>query len=88
MLVLILKFIEKTYSIVIWLICVITLVVIEALKEMDEFYVIIYDTPLFNIEIDTKVKWIKKEITEVKILKVFNIPKQYRLDKERINIQM
>lgn len=88
MLVLILKFIEKTYSIVIWLICVITLVVIEALKEMDEFYVIIYDTPLFNIEIDTKVKWIKKEITEVKILKVFNIPKQYRLEKERINIQM
>ena len=63
-----------------------------ALKEMDEFYVIVYDTPQFDIDIDidieTKIKWIKDVFPDVKILKAFNSPKQYGLDEESVNIQM
>ena len=59
-----------------------------ALKEMDEFYVIVYDTPEFNIDIETKIKWIKDACPDVKILKAFNSPKQYGLDEESVNIQM
>ncbi len=59
-----------------------------ALKEMDEFYVIVYDTPEFDIDIETKIKWIKDVCPDVKILKAFNSPKQYGLDEESVNIQM
>ena len=59
-----------------------------ALKEMDEFYVIVYDTPQFDIDIETKIKWIKDVCPDVKTLKAFNSPKQYGLDEESINIQM
>ena len=59
-----------------------------ALKEMDEFYAIVYDTPEFDIDIETKIKWIKDVCPDVKILKAFNSPKQYGLDEESVNIQM
>lgn len=59
-----------------------------ALKEMDEFYVVVYDTPQFDIDIETKIKWIKNVFPNVKILKAFNSPKQYGLDEESVNIQM
>ena len=59
-----------------------------ALKEMDEFYVVVYDTPQFDIDIDTKIKWIKNVFPDVKILKAFNSPKQYGLDEKSVNIQM
>ena len=60
----------------------------KGLNEMDEFYVVVYDTPQFNIDIETKIKWIKNIFPNVKILKAFNSPKQYGLDKESVNIQM
>lgn len=60
----------------------------SALKDMDEFYVVIYDTPQFNIDIETKIKWIKDVFPNVKILKAFNSPKQYGLDEKSVNIQM
>ena len=60
----------------------------KALKKMDEFYVVVYDTPQFDIDIETKIKWIKNVFPNVKILKAFNSPKQYGLDEESINIQM
>lgn len=59
-----------------------------AIKEMDEFYVVVYDTPQFNIDINTKIKWIKDEFPNVKILKAFDSPKQYGLDDESVKIQM
>lgn len=59
-----------------------------ALKEMDEFYVVVYDTPEFNIDIDTKIKWITKKFPTVKILKAFNSPKQIGLDEKSVKIQM
>jgi HTH-type transcriptional repressor of NAD biosynthesis genes len=63
-------------------------VIKTALKDMDEFYVIVYDTPQFNIDIEAKVKWIKDEFPNVKILKAFDSPKQYGLDKKSVDIQM
>ena len=59
-----------------------------ALKEMDEFYVVVYDTPEFNIDIDTKINCITKKFPSVKILKAYNSPKQIGLDKKRVKIQM
>ena len=59
-----------------------------ALQDMEEFYVIVYDTPQFNIDIDTKVKWIAKKFPNVKILKAFDSPKQYGLDEQSVKIQM
>ena len=59
-----------------------------ALKEMDEFYVVVYDTPEFNIDIDTKINWITKRFPSVKILKAYNSPKQIGLDKNSVEIQM
>ena len=51
-----------------------------ALKDMDEFYVIVYDTPEFNIDINKKVKWITNRFPNVNILEAFDSPKQYGLD--------
>lgn len=59
-----------------------------ALKDMDEFYVVVYDTPQFNINIKTKVQWITKRFPGVKILKAFDSPKQYGLDDQSVKIQM
>lgn len=59
-----------------------------ALKDMDEFYVVIYDTPELNIKIEDKIKWIQKDFTNVKILKAYNSPKQYGLDEKSVEIQM
>lgn len=59
-----------------------------ALKDMDEFYVIVYDTPSYNIDINTKIKWITEKFPNVKILKAFDSPKQYGLDEQSVKIQM
>lgn len=58
------------------------------IKDMDEFYIIVYDDNFSNIDIETKIKWIKNKFPSVKILKAFNSPKQYGLDEKSINIQM
>ena len=59
-----------------------------ALKDMDEFYIVVYDTPEFNINIDTKVNWLTKKFPNVHILKAFDSPKQYGLDEASVKIQM
>ena len=59
-----------------------------ALKEMDEFYVVVYDTPQFNIDIDTKINWITKKFPNVKILKAYDSPKQIGLDEKSVEVQM
>ena len=64
------------------------LVIETALKEVDEMYVVIYDTDLINIDIEKRASWIKKLYPQVKIIYAFNSPKQYGLDKESVNIQM
>lgn len=59
-----------------------------ALKDMDEFYVVVYDTPQFNIDMSTKINWITKTFPNVKILKAYDSPKQFGLDKKSVAIQM
>ena len=39
-----------------------------ALKEMDEFYVVIYDTNVINIDVKKRAGWIKKLYPKVKII--------------------
>ena len=59
-----------------------------AVKNMDEFYVVVYDTPEVNIKMEDKIKWIQNDFPNVKILKAYNSPKQYGLDGESVKIQM
>lgn len=59
-----------------------------ALKEMDEVYVVIYDTDIINISVKQRAKWIKKLYPKVKIIYAYNSPKKYGLDKESVKIQM
>lgn len=59
-----------------------------AINEMDDFYVIVYDDQFSEIDIETKINWIKKKFPTVKILKAYNSPKQYGLDEISVNIQM
>lgn len=59
-----------------------------AINEMDDFYVIVYDDQFSKIDIETKIKWIKKKFPTVKILKAYNSPNQYGLDEISVKIQM
>ena len=58
------------------------------LTQMDKFYVVIYNTPEFDIDMETKKEWIKTRFPNVEILEAYNSPKQYGLDEESVNIQM
>lgn len=64
------------------------LVIETGLKEMDKFFVVIYETDLLDINIEKRAKWIKKLYPQVKIYFAKNPPKQYGLDNESIDIQM
>lgn len=60
----------------------------KALKEMDEFYIIVYETNLINNDIKQRASWIKTLYPKVKILYAYNPPSKYGLDKESIRIQI
>ena len=60
----------------------------SALKEVDELYVVVYDTPKLGYDIDTKIKWITDKYPNVKILKAFDSPSKYGLDEDSVKIQM
>lgn len=60
----------------------------SGLKEMDKFYVIIYETNLININIEKRAEWIKSIYPNVKVRFAKNPPKQYGLDEKSVNIQM
>ena len=59
-----------------------------ALKETDEFYVIIYDTDVIDIPVETRAKWITDKFNKVKIIYAFDSPKQYGLDDQSVKKQM
>lgn len=59
-----------------------------ALKESDEFYVVIYDTDVTDISIEKRAKWITDRFSDVKIIYAYDSPKQYGLDDESVKIQM
>lgn len=59
-----------------------------AMREMDEFIIIIYETDKISIPIEQRAKWIKDLYPEVKIIYAYNPPKRHGLDKESVEIQM
>lgn len=64
------------------------LVIETGIKEMDKFFVVIYETDLTNINIEKRAEWIKKLYPNVKIYFAKNPPKQYGLDNISVEIQM
>ena len=64
------------------------LVIETALKEVDELYIVIYDTDIIKIDIRERAAWIKRLYPSVHILFAFDSPKQYGLDEKSVNIQM
>ena len=60
----------------------------KGIKEMDEFYVIVYETSVMDIPVDQRASWIKELYPNVHILLAKNPPSQYGLDEESIKIQM
>lgn len=59
----------------------------KGIKEMDKFYVVIYETDVTTIPIETRANWIKKIYPDVKLIYATNPPSQYGLDEESIKIQ-
>ena len=59
-----------------------------AINEMDEFYTVVYDTDLINVDTQKRGEWIKKLYPNVHVLYAFDSPKKYGLDEESVNIQM
>lgn len=64
------------------------LLIETALKEMDEMYVIIYDTDIIDINVKQRANWIKQLYPDVHIIYAYNSPKKYGLDDESVKIQM
>ena len=59
----------------------------KGLSQMDKFYVVIYETEVTNITIETRANWIKQIYPEVHIIYVKNPPSQYGLDEESVKLQ-
>ncbi len=64
------------------------LLIETALKEMDEVYVVIYDTNIIDIDIEQRANWIKQLYPDVHIIYAYNSPQKYGLDDESVKIQM
>lgn len=64
------------------------LLIETGIKEMDEFYIVIYDTDTIGINVETRANWLKQLYPTVNIIYAFNSPKQYGLDEESVKIQM
>ena len=60
----------------------------KGIKEMDVFYVIVYETNVIDVPAEKRASWIKEIYPEVHILIGKNPPSQYGLDEESIKIQM
>ena len=60
----------------------------KALREMDEFYIIVYETNVINNDIKQRANWIKTIYPESKILYAYNPPSKYGLDYESVKIQV
>ena len=58
------------------------------MKEMDEFYIVVYDTDIIKNSVEERADWIKKLYPKAHIIYAYNSPKQYGLDNESVNIQM
>ena len=59
----------------------------KGIKEIDKFYVVVYETKLIKNTLEERAKWIKDIYPEVEILYAKNPPSKYGLDKESVKIQ-
>lgn len=59
-----------------------------AIKEMDEFYVIVYETNIIDIPVERRADWIRELYPSVNILIAKDPPKQYGLDEKNAKIQI
>ena len=59
----------------------------KGIKEMDEFYVIVYETKVIDIPVEKRANWIKKLYPKAKIIYAKNPPSQYGMDEESVKIQ-
>ena len=59
----------------------------QGLKENDEFYILINDTDVSNISLETRASWIKSLYPSAHIILGKNPPKQYGMDEKSIKIQ-
>lgn len=64
------------------------LLIETALKEMDELYVVIYDTDIISIDVKQRANWIKQLYPDVHIIYAYNSPQKYGLDDKSVKIQM
>ncbi|MBQ3407806.1 MAG: adenylyltransferase/cytidyltransferase family protein [Clostridia bacterium] len=58
-----------------------------ALKEMDELYVIVYETDLIDISVEKRAEWIKELYPTVNVILAKNPPKKYGMDEDSAKIQ-
>lgn len=59
-----------------------------ALKEMDEFIIVIYETDKIKVPVEQRAKWIQILYPKAKIVYAYNPPMQYGLDEQSVKIQM
>ena len=59
-----------------------------ALNEMDEVYVIVYETNLTSIPVSIRSTWITNVFPKVKVLYAYDPPTKIGLDPESVKIQM
>ena len=61
-----------------------------ALKEVEKLYILVYETNLIDIDIKVRETWIKNVFKDSRIVTIqaTNVPKQYGMDKETIEIQL
>ncbi len=59
----------------------------KGLEEMDKFYIVIYETEVTKLPIETRANWIRQMYPKANIIYAKNPPKQYGLDEESIKIQ-
>ena len=54
---------------------------------MDKFYVVIYETHVTDVPIETRANWIKQIYSDINLIYAKNPPNQYGLDEESVKIQ-
>lgn len=59
----------------------------KGIAENDEFYILINDTNVTNIPLETRAKWLKELFPKTHIILGKNPPKQYGMDEKSIKIQ-
>ena len=59
----------------------------KGLKEMDQFYVLVYETEVTAIPLEKRANWIKEIYPDVNIIYAKNPPSQYGLDEDSVKIQ-